>query len=143
MLRFIVLATSLMFAGSALATQQETNKITNFTGLGDGGGAIINPGLYTTDGAGSIDLHTGTDPAAYGTVTFVLNSNTNRTQPCVFGFAVGDQFWPLTSQIGWLASDPTKADVTMYWRAAELNPGALYSVKFVCPAKVNNSNGNH
>ena len=97
MLRLLVLATFLVVAGSALANEElegggstKINKITDFTVLGEGGNATINPGnatinagLYTTDGSGTITLHTGTDPASYGTVTFVLNSNTNRSQPCV------------------------------------------------------------
>jgi hypothetical protein len=137
-----------MCAGTAIAGQQP-NQLTGFTGLGEGGYALISKGLHTSDGSGALDLFTGADPAANGTVSFLLNTVLpGYLQPCVFNYALGTSqpgpdpsYWPQSSQIGWFNSNATTGEATMYWRAAELAANGHYVVLFICPPRVRNFNG--
>ena len=138
------MCTASAFAGNGI------NQITGYTGLGEGGYALINKGALTSDGSGALDLYTGAKPDAFGTVSYILNSfnfNLPLPQSCVYSYALqsyqpgeAPSYWPLTSQIGWLSSDGTTGETVFYWRAAELLPNSHYVVLFVCPPRVPNFN---
>jgi hypothetical protein len=128
-------------AAPALAKDVDpTNHILNVN-IGTGGTAVISPGTNQELGAGTLDLFFGEDPPAYGTVSFHVWTNGTFQTPCVFSPSIGDQgaFWPLGSQLGWFAGSPGGTDV-LYYRAAEIAPGAHLSVSFSCVPKQRNAN---
>src|SRR6516165_10145150 len=117
----------------SLPAMAEVNTIIGYDGLGEGGYALINPGMHATEASGIITLVPGTGASDSGSVA-----------PPNCTFSPAQQFettaaWPFPSQFIQYGKDPTTGNVTVEWRTgAPLVTGQQYLISRVCAPKATN-----
>jgi len=132
---------------ASLPALAEVNTIIGYDGLGEGGYALINPGMHAMEASGIITLVPGTGASDSGTVTFhvaVGNSRAGSEAPPNCTFAPAQQFettasWPFPSQFIQYGKDPATGNVTLEWRTVTpLTAGQQYLISRVCAPKATN-----
>ena len=132
---------------ASLPSLAEVNTIIAYDGLGEGGYALINPGMHAMEASGIITLVPGTGASDSGTVTFhiaVGNSRAGSEAPPNCTFAPAQQFettasWPFPSQFIQYGKDPATGNVTLEWRTGTpLMAGQQYLISRVCAPKATN-----
>ena len=132
---------------ASLPALAEVNTIIGYDGLGEGGYALINPGMHAMEASGIITLVPGTGASDSGTVTFhvaVGNSRAGSEAPPNCTFAPAQQFettasWPFPSQFIQYGKDPATGNVTLEWRTGTpLTAGQQYLISRVCAPKATN-----
>ena len=132
---------------ASLPASADVNTIIGYDGLGEGGYALINPGMHATEASGIITLVPGTGASDSGTVTFHIAVGTSRTgseAPPNCTFSPAQQFettaaWPFPSQFIQYGKDPATGNVTLEWRTGTpLVTGQQYLISRVCAPKATN-----